>query len=108
MPNEGNELPTIHIVITRIAERWHPAQANAVLDGVVELAIRHLLRVLLAHVWRARIHRLAVHGVTAAIVGVACGAVVRPVRHSFVDHFRSGGNGVLHGLVARWDGSSPN
>src|ERR1700756_145810 len=65
MPNEGHELPTVRIVITWISERWHSAQANAVLDGVVELAIRHLLRVLLAHVWRARIHRLAVRGVAA-------------------------------------------
>src|SRR5260370_22761163 len=101
MPNEGDELPTIHIVITRITVRWHSAQADTVLDGVVKFAIRHPLRVLLAHVWRARIHCLAVHGATAAIVGMAGSAVVCPVRHSFVDHFRSGGNGVLHGLVAR-------
>src|SRR5258705_14018500 len=100
MPNEADELPTIHIVITRITERRHSAQAGTVLDGVVKLAVRHLLRVLLAHVWRARIHRLSVHGVTAAIVGMAGSTVVWPVRHSFVDHFWRGGNRVLHGLVA--------
>src|SRR5713101_1698991 len=108
MPNEGHERPTVRIVITRISERWHSAQADAVLDGVVKLATGHLLRVLLSHVWRARIHRLAVHGVSAADIGMAGGAVVCPVRHPFVDHFRSGRNGVLHGLVARWNGSPAN
>src|SRR6266851_3948592 len=35
MPNEGDELPTIRIVITWITERWHSAQTDTVLDGVV-------------------------------------------------------------------------
>src|SRR5258707_6407120 len=99
MPNEGDELPTVHIVIARIAERWHSAQADSVFDGVVEFSVGKLLRVLLPHVWRARIHRLAVHGVTAAIVGMAGGAVVRPMCHSLVDHFLSGRNRVLPRLV---------
>src|ERR1039457_7558186 len=30
MPNEGHELPTIHIIIARITERWHSAQAHTV------------------------------------------------------------------------------
>jgi len=37
------------------------------------------------HVWRARIHRLAVHGVTAAIVGMAGGAMVRPMRQALMN-----------------------
>src|SRR5260370_22419457 len=84
MPNEDDELPTVHIVIARIAERWHSAQADPVFDGVVEFSVGKLLRVLLAHVRRARIHRRAVHGVTASVVGMAGGAVVGPMWPSLV------------------------
>ncbi len=100
MPNEGHELPTIHVVIALIAECWHSAQAHTVLDGVVEFAIGHLLRVFLAHIWRTWIHRLAVHGVAATIVGMAGRAVVRPMRHAFVNHFRSDRDWILDRLVA--------
>src|SRR5258708_3936454 len=103
MPNEDHEPPAVHIVIARIAERRHSAQAHTVLDGVVEFAIGHRLRILLAHIWRTRIHRLAVHGVTAAIVGMAGSTVVCPVRHPFVNDVRSDCHKVPHRLVARWN-----
>lgn len=59
MADEGNELPAIEIVVAGRSESRHAAQAVAVLDGVVELAIGLLLCILLAHVGRPRIHRLA-------------------------------------------------
>ena len=103
MADEGNEFPAILIVVAGRPESGHPAQPDAVFDGVIQFAVGHLLRIFLPHVRWSRIHGLPVHSVAAAVVGVAGGAVIRPMRHALLEELGGRRDGVLHGLLARWD-----
>ena len=103
MADEGNEFPAILIVVAWRPESGHPAQPDAVLDGEMQFAVGHLLRIVLPHIRWSRIHSLAAHSVAAAVVGVARGAVIRPMRHTLLEDLWCRCNGVLYGLVARWD-----
>ena len=103
MANEGNELPTIDVVVPRRAEGRHSAEHNSVLDRVIEFAVRHLLSFPAAHIGRAGIHGLSVHRVAAAIVGMAGRTMIGPMLLPFPDRFGSDCDWISHGFVTRWD-----
>src|SRR5215472_7009818 len=50
MANERNQFPAVEVIVPGRAERGHSAEHDAVLDSVVELAVRHVLRFFAAHI----------------------------------------------------------
>ena len=80
MADKGNELPAGKVIIPRLSECRHPAQTDAILDRVVKLAVGRLLSALSAHIRWARIQSRSKHGVAPAVIGVADGAVICPMR----------------------------
>jgi hypothetical protein len=82
------EFPGILFARTRHFPSRHAGHANAVLDDVEQLAIGHLLSRAAPHVGRLGIHLFAELGVAAAIVAMACGAMVGPMFSRFDDDLR--------------------
>src|SRR5580704_9677810 len=103
MADKGNQFPTVEVIVSRRTECGHAAEHDAVLDGVVEFAVGHILGFLAAHIWGTRIHGLSIHGIAGAVVRMAGGAVIGPVVHAFAQYVGSDGHGVQHRFVARWE-----
>src|SRR5579862_7750372 len=101
MSDEGNKFPTVNVIVSRVTERGHAAEHDAVLDGVVEFAVGHILGFLAAHIRGTRIHGLSIHCIAGAVVCMAGGAVIGPVFHALMQYVRCGSHWVWHGFVAR-------
>ncbi len=54
----GHHIPDISLLMTG-AEGWHTGHADAVFDGVPELAVRRVPKLLLPEFWRLRRHTLS-------------------------------------------------
>src|SRR3954466_13059712 len=76
--DERDEFPAIGIVVGGRAKCGHSAQHDSILNNVVYLAVRHVLRLFAAHIGWARVHCLSIHGVSTAVVRVAGCTVVCP------------------------------
>ena len=82
MPYEHHELPAI-VVFLRRAPRRHSSEPNAVVNGVVKLSIREVLRVVQTHVRCFRVKVLADLCLSAAVVAVTNGAMIGEVSSRF-------------------------
>ena len=81
-----NERPRRLLAVRRtVTPRRHAGQRDSVLDHVEQLAVAQLLRRLRHHVRRRRVQRPAERR-SAAVVAMAEGAVVGPVRHRVAEH----------------------
>src|SRR5271156_6481820 len=88
MANEQNQMPRIVIVHSTRAPRRHSSETHAVLDDVVDLAIRKILRLRQTHIRNARIKFLPHLRRAAAVVAVATGAMVREMPPRFHQQLR--------------------
>src|SRR5439155_14526357 len=76
MAYEEDQFPTILVLPVRFTPSWHSAEAYAVVDDVVDLSVRQILRCREAHVGCLRVEILADRRGATAVVPVADGAVV--------------------------------
>src|ERR1700694_4827937 len=76
MTNEGDQLPGTLIVIHGVSKCRHSREPDAVLDGVIKLAIRLVLGERKPHIRRLWVKVAAHQCVSTPIVGMALCAVV--------------------------------
>src|SRR3990172_10449712 len=96
MTGEAHEPPAPLLTFGRAgAAGRHPGQRDAVLDEVKELPIRQLLRCRKTHVGRLRIEALTDVGLSAPLVSMTDGAVIRVVLEAVADGFRAPRNRIL-------------
>ena len=95
MADEQHQMPRIVIVRPSYAPSGHSREAHAVLDDVVNLTIRKILRLRQAHVRNARIKLLPHLRRAAAVVAMATGAMVREMPPGFHQQLRR----RLHGIA---------
>ena len=89
MADEQHELPGIGVgSAVALIERGHASQSHSVLNGVIELAIRFMLRFSRAHVRRLWIQILPEQRVPTAIIRVTNRTVVCEVLHSGAEVLR--------------------
>src|ERR1700674_2322044 len=75
--DEAHQLPAILLRSMRAAKRGHPGEAYSIFDNPEKFAVRELLRFVSTQVRRLRIKITAYRRVSAAVVGVADGAMIR-------------------------------
>src|SRR5271156_5945872 len=76
MPDEQHQMPRIVIICPARSPRRHSCKTHAILNDVVNLAIREILRLRQTHVRNARIKFLPHLRGAAAIIPMAIGAMV--------------------------------
>ena len=76
MPDEQDQFPAIFVLFVR-APRWHAGEPDAIVDGVIELAIAESLGCRRAQIRRFRVKVLPNTRFPAAIVCMTNGAMVR-------------------------------
>src|SRR5437879_944743 len=104
MADEEHELPVVLIVP---APSGHASEPDAVLDDVQQLTIGEVLRRVLPQVRRGWVEPFVDHRLSAPVVRVAEGAVVREVIPSLRDIERARRQGVREPLDAGWRGEPP-
>src|SRR5260370_9114677 len=95
MPYEHDKLPAI-VVFLLHAPRRHSGKPNAVVDDVVDLSVREVLRVGQTHVRRLRIKILADLRLSTSVIAVATGAMIGEVTAPFGETFRAPRERILH------------
>src|SRR5713226_3520640 len=94
MPNEHDELPAIVVFFLR-APRRHSGQPNAIVDDVVDLSVREALGVGQTHVRCLRIEILANLRLSASVIAMASGAMIREVSARLAENFGGRREGIL-------------
>ena len=105
MANVGHDLPSVFVIIAWFAEGRHSRPADAVFHYPVQLAIGHFLGVRGAKIGGPGIQDPVELGVTAAVIGMANGAVLL-VMSSGLDQVNAPCcKGISHVLVALRNGA---
>ncbi len=94
MPDEQDQFPAV-VVLYLGAPRRHSGEPNAIVDDVVDLSVREVLRRGQTHVRRFRIKILADLRFSAAVVAVASGAMIGEVGPRFAENFGGRREGIL-------------
>src|SRR5579875_874536 len=105
MANVGHDLPSVLVIISWFAEGRHSRPADAVLHYPVQLAIGHFLGVRGAKIGGPGIHDPVELGVTAAVIGMANGAMLLVMSSGLEQVDTLCSKWVLHVLVALRDGA---
>src|SRR5712664_838973 len=93
--NEAHQLPAILFRSVRAAKRGHPRETYSIFDNPEKFAVRELLRFLTAQVRRLGIKIAAYQRVSAAVIGVADGAMIREMQTSVAKILRRLRGGIL-------------
>src|SRR5258708_6550409 len=93
MPYEHDKLPAI-VVFLLHAPRRHSGKPNAVVDDVVDLSVREVLRVGQTHVRRLRIKILADLRLSTSVIAVASGAMICEVSPRLAENFGARREGI--------------
>jgi hypothetical protein len=93
VPYEHDELPAIVVFPFRAPGR-HTGKPNAIVDDVVDLAVREILRVGQTHVRRFRVEVLADLRPSASVIVMADGAMIGEVSPRFAENFGSRREGI--------------
>ena len=80
----------------------HAREAHTVFDNPENLTVGKILRLGFAEVWRLGVHATSHHGVAAAIVAVADGAMVREVKASLAKDLGRRGDGIFCCARVEW------
>src|SRR5258708_8317655 len=80
--NKAHQLPTVLLRSGRAAKRGHPRETYSIFDDPEKFAVRELLRFLSAQVRRLGIKIAAYRRVSAAVIGVANGAMIPEMQTS--------------------------
>ena len=81
MPDEQNQAPGF-LGSVRVAEGWHAAQTNPIINCVVELAIALVLRPGRTHVGRFRIEAFAEKRLARSVIRMARRAMIGEMLHA--------------------------
>src|SRR5260370_38218491 len=101
MTKEAHQLPTVLLRSGRAAKRGHPGETYSILDNPEKFAVRELLRFLPAQVRRLGIKIAAYRRVSAALIGLADGAMGRAMQTSGAKIRRRFRGGSLRSVGAR-------
>src|ERR1700682_473727 len=95
--DEVNQLPTaLHAsVLAASGECRHSREAHAILDDPEQFAVGKILRFRLAQIRWLGVEATANHGLPAAVVGVADGAMIREMQLRIAQILRRGEQGIL-------------
>src|SRR5246127_1565012 len=99
MTDEAHQFPAIFDIVivfgSSAAKRGHSGKAHAVLDDPENVAVRKLLRLVSAKIGWLGIQSMAKHGIAAAVVAMADGAVIGEVQTSLALNFRRIGKRIF-------------
>src|SRR6266849_280241 len=95
MADEADQFPTVVLAAVDAAKGGHAGEAHAVFNNPEKFAVRETLCFQQAQVGWLRIETLANQCVSAAVVGVAGGAMIRKMEARIAQVFSGGGNGIL-------------
>src|SRR6266852_1403049 len=95
MADEADQFPTVVLAAVDAAKGGHAGEAHAVFNDPEKFAVRETLCFQQAQVGWLRIETLANQCVSAAVVGVAGGAMIRKMEARIAQVFSGGGNGIL-------------
>src|SRR5216683_7727939 len=108
--NEENQLPCAVVILSavRISECWHPCQAHAVGNDVMNFAVGESLRFLPPQIRRLGVKILADPRPSITVLAVAARAVVGEIFTRFLQEVRSRGPRIFLISRALWDAQVPH
>src|ERR1700757_1692460 len=97
MPDKVNQLPIILAasVLAAVAERGHPREPHAILDNPEKFAVAKILRFLQTQIWWLGVKTTANHRLSAAVIPMTDGAMIREVKPRIAQILRRSEHGVL-------------